>query len=433
MKAHRKTRHGAKTKALCVAMFAVFCTCAASKQAAAEDLSVIVARAREQVENGAYADALRTLNGLPKKDLPQALAVEAALLETTAALVSKGAEAGESACAKAVVAAGYDPEVAREQSPKVRAACRNAAENERKQRLSRANVTLSNLDVRKPEVAWQPVRISASASQSPAWLRVVARVSSSALEGSFDLALAPSQEGPLRGTLDPSWIRPKARIKIELIAQDKFGDLPSGPQTSEFTVPEPEAIVELSEVPSGAQVSADGEDQKPDEKGRFAVKPGKHSVKMSLPNGASASTEVDVPQGSVTRVALSPQKGGGRTFAWIATGTSVALFAVGGVLLFNANSRANEIEELSLKREEGSNLPATEYSEIAAKNDERKTFATVGTGLLIGAGATAALALTLWLWPEGGSKSEGDSKKSATAPRISARVGPGSFMLRAQF
>ena len=99
MEAHRKTRHGAKTKALCVAMFAVFCTCAASKQAAAEDLSVIVARAREQVENGAYADALRTLNGLPKKDLPQALAVEAALLETTAALVSKGAEAGESACA----------------------------------------------------------------------------------------------------------------------------------------------------------------------------------------------------------------------------------------------------------------------------------------------------------------------------------------------
>ena len=432
MKTYRNSRRGAFVGALFLGVSAL--VCGAEKPAAAEDLSAIVARAREQVENGAYADALRTLSNLPKKELPQALAVEAGLLETTAALVSKGAEAGEAACAKAVVAAGYDPEVAREQSPKVRTACRNAAETERKQRLSRANVTLSQLDVKKPEVAWQPVRISASASQIPGWLRVVARVTSSALEGSFDLALAPSQEGPLRGTLDPSWIRPKARIKIELVAQDKFGDLPSASQSSAFEVPEPEAVVELSDVPGGASVTVDGDDQKPDEKGRIAVKPGKHTVKMSLPDGASASTDVDAAEGSVTRVALSPQKGGGRALAWIATGTAVALGAVGGVLLFNANSRANEIEELSQKREEGSNLPATEYSEIASKNDERKTFSTVGTGLLIGAGAAAALSITLWLLPEGGSsKAKSDEKKSSAAPRLSARIGPSSLILTGTF
>lgn len=432
MNEHRKHGLSVRSAALCAGALAVMCSLSAARSAGAEDLSVIVARAREQVENGAYAEALKTLSALPKKDLPVALAVEAGLLETTAALVAKGNEAGEAACAKAVVAAGYNPEVAREQSPKVRTACRNAAENERKQRLARESVTLSNLEVKKPDVAWQPVRISASASQIPGWLRVVARVTSSALEGSFDLALAPSQEGPLLGTLDPSWMRPKARINVELIAQDKYGDLPSQPQASAFEVPEPEAMVELSDVPGGAQVRVDGDAEKPDEKRRIAVKPGKHTVEMRLANGASASADVEVPQGTVARVALSPQKGGGQALAWIATGATVALGAVGGVLLFNASSRASEMEELSQKREEESNLPATEYSEIAAKNDERKTFATVGTGLLIGAGVTAALAVTLWLWPDGSAKA-GDEKKASRGPRLFVGVGPGSLRLSGQF
>lgn len=406
----------------------------APRAAMGQDLSVIVARAREQTENGAYADALRTLSALPKSGVPAALAVEAGLLEATAALVVKGAEAGQAACSKAIIAAGYDPEVAREQSPKVRTACKAAAAEERSKRLSRANVTLSALDVQKPEVAWQPIRISATSSQLPAWLRVVARVTSSALEGSFDLALAPSLEGPLRGTLDPSWMRPKARIKVELVAQDKFGDLASPPQSAEVEVPAAEARVALGEVPSGAVVSVDGTEVKPDSNGSFPVAPGTHTIELELSSGASASTKVDVERGSVARVALSPQRSGGRTLAWIATGTSVALGAAGGVMLFSAASRASEIEELSQKREEGTNLPATEYSEIASKNDDRQTFATVGTALLIGAGVTAAAAITLWLWPDKSSKT-GDAKASASrqAPRVAARIGPTSIGLSGTF
>lgn len=403
----------------------------APAEARSQDLSVIVARAREQTENGAYAEALRTLASLPKSGVPTALAVEAGLLETTAALVAKGADAGQAACSKAVIAAGYDPEVAREQSPKVRAACKAAAAEERKQRLARANVTLSALDVQKPGVAWQPIRISATASQVPPWLRVVARVTSSALEGSFDLALAPSLEGPLRGTLDPSWIRPKARIKVELVAQDKFGDLAAPPQLAELEVPSAEARVALGEVPSGAVVSIDGSEVKPEPGGTVTVTPGSHTIEMELSNGASASTKVDVQRGSVAQVALSPQKSGGKTLAWIATGASVALGAAGGVMLFNAASRASEIEELSQKREEGTNLPATEYSEIASKNDDRQTFATVGTVLLIGAGVTAAAAITLWLLPDGSSKPS--DQKSASVPRLAARIGPTSIGLAGTF
>jgi len=194
-------------------------------------------------------------------------------------------------------------------------------------------------------------------------------------------------------------------------------------------VPAAEARVALGEVPSGASVSVDGTEVKPDSAGTVAVEPGTHTIKMELSDGAAASTKVDVQRGNVAQVALSPQRSGGSTLAWIATGTSVALGAAGGVMLFSAASRASEIEELSQKREEGTGLPATEYSEIASKNEDRQTFATVGTVLLIGAGVTAAAALTLWLWPDGSSSKASDAKASASGqgPRIAARIGPTSI------
>jgi hypothetical protein len=196
-------------------------------------------------------------------------------------------------------------------------------------------------------------------------------------------------------------------------------------------VPAAEARVALGEVPSGAVVSVDGTEVKPEPTGTVAVSPGSHTIEMELEDGASASTKVDVPRGSVARVALSPQTSGGRALAWIATGTSVALGAAGGVMLFSAASRASEIEELSQKREAGTDLPATEYSEIASKNEDRQTFATVGTVLLIGAGVTAAAAITLWVWPAGKAS---DAKASAAArPLVTARIGPTSIGIAGSF
>jgi hypothetical protein len=410
---------------------AVAAVASAPSAARADDLAGVVARAREQVESGAYADALKTLQGLPKEGVPAALAVEAGLLQTTATLVVKGADEGRAACAKAVIAAGYDPEVARDQSPKVRAACKAAAAEERKQRLEREKVTLAELSVETPDVAWQPVRISATANRVPSWLRVVARVTSSALEGSFDLALAPSLEGPLRGTLDPSWLRPKAKLRVELVAQDKFGDLMGPQKTAEITVPAAEAIVVLGDVPAGAVVTVDGEKVKPEAGGRVAVTPGAHEIGMALPDGSSAETRVEAGRGGRTTVALSPGKTStNRTLAWIATGTAVGVGTAGGVLLLTAASSAAEIEELSAKREPGSALPATEYSEIRAKSDDQKTFTTLGTGLLIGAGAMAALSITLWLLPDG--SKEGSSKKSAGVS-LRAGVGPSSLTIAGSF
>jgi hypothetical protein len=420
-------RAGALAAAIAIA------ACVSGQARAAQDLAGIVAKAREQVENGAYADALRTLAALPKQDLPPALAVEASLLETQAALVTRGADAGASACAKAVVASGYDPEVARDQSPKVRSACRAAADKERRGRLAGAGVKLGELEVEQPEVAWQPVRISATASSAPAWLRVVARIKSSALEGSFDLPLAPSPDGPLRGTLDPSWIRTKAKIDITIVAQDKFGDLAVTDAKASIEVPAAEAMVSLGEVPSSARVLVDGDRVTPDEDGRVALSPGKHTVEMELDSGASASAKVDLQRGSVARVALSPQRGGGRTLAWVATGSAVVLGAVGGVLLVNAALRKSEIEDLAGRREPGTALPATDYAEIKARDDERKLFTNVGLGLAIGGGAVGVAALTLWLLPEGGGSKKPAKKEASAHGTWTPLIGPGTVGVAGTF
>ncbi|UQA59622.1 hypothetical protein [Polyangium aurulentum] len=419
-------RAGALAAALVIA-------CGAGDASASQDLAGIVARAREQVENGSYADALRTLAALPKNDVPPALAIEASLLETTAALVTKGADAGAAACARAVVASGYDPEVARDQSPKVRTACRASAEKERRGRLAAAGVKISDLEVEQPEVAWQPVRISATASSAPPWLRVVARIKSSALEGSFDLPLAPSPDGPLRGTLDPSWIRAKAKIEIAIVAQDKFGDLAVTEEKASIQVPAAEALVALGDVPSSARVLVDGDRVTPDEEGRVAVSPGKHTVEMELDTGASSSAKVDLQPGGVARVALSPQRGSGRTLAWVATGSAVVLGAVGGVLLINAAQRKGEIEELAGRREPGTQLPATDYAEIKARDDERRLFTNLGMGLAIGGGAVGVAALTLWLLPEGGGSKKPAKKDARASGTWMPLIGPGSVGVTGTF
>ena len=396
-----------------------------------EDLAGIVAKAREQTENGAFADALRTLGQLPKNDVPPALAVEAGLLEATASLVTKGEAAGQTACAKAVIAAGYDPEVARDQSPKVRGVCRGAAERVRKERIEKAGVKLGEISVAAPEVAWQPVRLSADVAQAPAWLRVVARVSSTAIEGSFDLPLAPSPDGPLRGTLDPSFIRPGATLEISLVAQDKFGDLlvTSGKQT--VAVPKREALISFGDIPMSARVFVDDKPVELDDSGRVSVEPGKHEVSMEI-DDASASTKVEVERGAIARVALSPQKGGGRTLAWVATGSAVVLGAVGGVLFGTAVARKSEIEELAAQREPGTNLPATNYADIKSRDDQRRLFSNVGTGFLIGGGVVGAVAVTLWLLPSG--RSKGPAKKGANVfTTIEPQIGLGTVGLSGRF
>ena len=394
---------------------------------AAEDLSAIVAKARDQVENGNYADALRVLGTLKTKNLPQALTVEVGLLEATALLVTQGADQATVACSKAVVAGNYDPDVSRDQSPKVRDICRAAAKKVRAERVKSEGLTFSELSLKDPEVAYQPVRISVMLDKRPTWIKVVARVTSSDLEGSFDLPLIPSEEGPLLGTLDAAWLRPKAKLKVDLVAQDKYGDLGAPLSKRVLNVPAAESMVVVGDVPKGATLELDGNVTTADVEGRVPSTPGSHELKLTLPNGATASTEVELKKGSVTRVALSPQAPSpSRVLPWVATGTAAALVTAGSVLLINAQARKNQLEDAAATREPGTSLPSTDYAELASIDSERKTFTRVGVGLLIGGGATAIVATTLWLLPTGPSH----PKPLALLTPI---VGPGYLGLAGRF
>ncbi len=406
----------AATAAACVFSLVVPC--------AAQDLSAIVARAREQVEAGKYGDAVRILASLKGRNLPAQLAVEVGLLETTALLVEKP-EAAPAACGRAVVAAGFDPDVARDQSPKVREACREAAKQVRAGRLADEGIELSKLEVRKPDVAYQPLRVSTEVSKKAPWLKVVARVQSAELEGVFDVPLVPSQEGPLLGTLDSSWIRPSSRLKVSLVAQDKFGDL--GPPSNETTlvVPKAEAAIALGTVPKNAKVTLDGDAVTPDASGKIEATPGKHEVGMTLADGAYAEAEVELRRGVITRVALAPQgQSPSRVLPWVATGTSVALLVAGGVLLINAEARRSELEDAAARREPGTDLPASDYADLQEIDDERLIFQNVGIGLMAGGGAVAIVATILWLVPTGG---------ASTTASVSPEIGPGYFGLRGTF
>ncbi|NUP05359.1 MAG: hypothetical protein HOW73_04775 [Polyangiaceae bacterium] len=411
-------------RALLGAAVAVCCLLAAVP-ARAQDAAAIVAKARDQVDSGNYADALRTLSALKSKNVPPQLAVEAGLLETTALLVTN-ADAASQACGRAIIAAGYDPDVARDLSPKVRDACRAAAKKVRGERVAGDKATIGKLEIEAPEVAFQPVRLSTTVENRPAWLRMVARVESSGIEGAFDVPLIPSDEGPLLGTLDPSWIRPSAKLSIKLVAQDRFGDLNEAVETRKVDVPAAEAAVALGTVPDGAKVTLDGQVIVPDGKGRIAAPAGKHEVAMSLTSGAYAEAEIELSKGEVARLALAPQAPSpSRALPWVATGTAVALGVAGGVLLINSEARRSELEDAAKEREPGTDLPANDFSTLQDIDDERKLFQYVGIGLLSGAGAVAVTATVLWLVPVGG----GSSSSASIEPVIS----PGFIGARGRF
>jgi hypothetical protein len=397
-------------------------TLALTTEARAQDAASIVAKARDQVDNGNYADALKTLSVLRSKSVPPQLAVEAGLLETTALLVAQGQDAAASACGRAVVAAGYDPDIARDLSPKVRDACRAASKKVRGERVSAAKATIGKLEIAEPEVAYQPVRLSTTVDKKPSFLRMVARVESSGLEGAFDVPLIPSDEGPLLGTLDPSWIRPSASLTIKLVAQDKFGDLGDALETRTVKVPAAEAIVALGEVPKGAKVTLDGDPVTPDDKGRVAAPAGKHEIAMTLASGAYAEADIELSRGVVARLALAPQQPSpSRVLPWVATGTAFALGVAGGVLLINSEARRSELEDAAAEREPGTDLPANDYATLQDIDDERKLFQYVGIGLLSGAGAVAITATVLWLVPTGGGSSSAALEPIFTPGMIGVR------------
>jgi hypothetical protein len=77
-------------------------------------------------------------------------------------------------------------------------------------------------------------------------------------------------------------------------------------------------------------------------------------------------------------------------------------------------------------------LPATEYADIKARDDERKLVTNVGLGLAIAGGAVGVAAITLWLLPESGSRRSPKTEKRASITAVPV-IGPGSLGLAGTF
>ena len=428
---HPAGRSIARSRVAAVAAGALALCLAAPAEA--QDLASVVARARSQLDNGNYAEAGKILASLKNKELPSALAIEVGLIETSVAIVTSP-DAATAACGRAVVAAGYDPNVARDQSPKVREVCRVAADKVRAERLGGEGLAIGKLAVRDPEVAFAPVRISTKLDKAPEWLRIVARIQSDALKGSFDLPLLPGDDGQMLGTLDASWLRPSSELEVALVAQDRHGDLGTATEKRTLSVPKFAGLIALGEVPSGAVVKLDGDKVTPDAQGRIPVEPGEHEVSLTLSNGANATTDVDVKRGAIVRVALAPQlSSGSRVWPWVATGTALTLGATGAVFMIVADSRRADLEEAAARREPGTELPATSYAELQSIDDQRNTFNTVGTGLLIGGGAMAVLATILWIVPSGDGPADEAAPATNAGLRVQPLLGPGFVGLQGSF
>ena len=99
-----------------------------------------------------------------------------------------------------------------------------------------------------------------------------------------------------------------------------------------------------------------------------------------------------------------------------------------------ADGRRSDIEEAAAQREPGTSLPATDYADIQSLEDDRVTFSTAGTVLLIAGGATAVLATTLWLWPSGGGSGEPEpEEETARRGGVSVSASPGWIGMRGSF
>jgi hypothetical protein len=193
-------------------------------------------------------------------------------------------------------------------------------------------------------------------------------------------------------------------------------------------------MVNVGPVPKGAKLTLDGKEVTADADGHVPTTPGSHDVELTLSGGATASTNVDLKRGTVTRLALSPQAPtASRILPWIATGTAAALVTAGAVLLVNAQSRRSQLQTAAALREPGTDLPATDYKDLQTIDAERRTFTTVGFGLLIAGGGTAILATTLWLIPSGSSHPSTAPKTARLAPTIAPIVGPGMLGVSGSF
>lgn len=114
-----------------------------------------------------------------------------------------------------------------------------------------------------------------------------------------------------------------------------------------------------------------------------------------------------------------------RSAAWISTGATIGLVAVGAVLYLSAEGSEEDIEALiDFRDQQGRPLPYEEIQgQYADLVDEGERFDKLSTYAFIGAGVTAAAAVTFFILDAKAGGSEKPVGFVGKSPRVAPRVG----------
>ena len=203
----------------------------------------LVARARAAFEQLEFEQTVRLLQPLhTRAGVPPLLAVQAALLETNALVAQQLTPAAIEACQRAVRFANFDPDVARDQSPRVQAVCHTAADQARREFVSSRHIRIATVNVITGPVAWNSVALQIRIEGDLTGLTALAEVS---------VAGAPPAAVNLPGTgqtlrvaaLDANLAVPRARIEVTPIVRDAFGVLARAESATIATVSANESAV----------------------------------------------------------------------------------------------------------------------------------------------------------------------------------------------
>jgi hypothetical protein len=362
------------------------------------------------VEQLEFEDALGLL--LPMHDatgVPTALTVEAALLESSAYIALQQQAAAVAACRRGIVAANYDPEIAREQAPRVQAACRIAAAEARTALVEERRIAIGDVQVTSARVAWNPIRITAQIRGNVTNLVTEAEVRIND-NSAFTVVLRDAGGGIRSGSIDANLGVPGGRIQVVPLVRDEFGILVRSETPTTYIVPEDEAAVRFNAGSDEGPLEVDGRSTRARVRvGDVVPLPlGSHVLEVRTPRGRSHAA-INLRRGEIALLTLHSEAGSNALdiARWSSTVGAVALLGAGGVFYFLAASAGNQLAGYAeTARDPQTGLPLIQWSDVAPIDETRATNQNIAIGLFAGGAALAVVAIVTWAIPHPNSRRE---------------------------
>lgn len=384
---------------------------------AGESVGERINRARSLLDQLEFEQAVGLL--IPLHDapgIPETLRVEAALLETNALVAMQRQPDAIAACVRAVEHANYNPDVAREQSPRTQAACRTAAEQARHDLIGRRSLAIRNVGISTGPVAWNPVRVEVGFDGDLTGLTTQAEVVVGTGQP-FTVNLPNTGQPTRTAILEASLAAPNADVRVTPMIRDSFGVLVRSDSASTARIPTPEAAVQFALGSDEGPLRVDGTST-----GRRAqvgdtlpLSVGPHSIEVQARSGVTARASVTLHRGEIATLTLHGTSGttARDVVKWGSTIVGVAGLAAGAVFQFLAYSNALQLTQFANQRDDATGQPLIDWQAGAPIQRSLQVNQNLATGLFIGGGVLAGVAIVLWALPSNRESAAPNGRRSA--------------------